>query len=85
MLYLLSICLNICVFMAKHIVYIDLKKKTVDEWFIATEHLIIKPDYSFVVTQKGPLRTPSVSIQCFKIEIAEENFFVGVPTSIILL
>lgn len=61
------------------------KKKTVDEWFIATEHLIIKPDYSFVVTQKGPLRTPSVSIQCFKIEIAEENFFVGVPTSIILL
>lgn len=56
-----------------------------DEWFIATEQLIIKPDYNFVVTQKGLLRMPNIGIQRFKIEIAEENFFVGVLTSIILL
>lgn len=61
--------------------YRFLKQKTVDEWFIATEQLIIKHDYNFVVTQNGPLRMPSVEcIQCFKIGIAEENFFVSVLT-----
>lgn len=65
--------------------YNFLKQKNVDAGFIATEQLIIKPDYNSVVTQKVPLIMPSINIQHFKIEIAEENFFIGVLASMILL
>lgn len=65
--------------------YNFLKQKNVDAGFIATEQLIIKPDYNSVVTQKVPLIVPSINIQHFKIEIAEENLFVGVLASMILL
>lgn len=65
--------------------YNFLKQKNVDEGFIATEQLIIKPDYNSVVTQKGPLIMPSINIRHFKIGITEENFFIGVLTSMILL
>lgn len=65
--------------------YNFLKQKNVDEGFIATEQLIIKPGCNSVVTQKGPLIMPSINIQHFKIGITEENFFIGVLTSMILL
>lgn len=65
--------------------YNFLKQKNVDAGFIATEQLIIKPDYNSVVTQKVPLIMPSINIQHFKIQIAEENFLIGVLASMILL
>lgn len=65
--------------------YNFLKQKNVNAGFIATEQLIIKPDYNSVVRQKVPLIMPSINIQHFKIGIAEENFFVGVLASMILL